>query len=81
MIVYKVIHKYKLCKHNEIKNIGVYSSYELAEKAVEQLKTKQGFCDTQNGFIIKKLLEFANLNILIILFGLMDLLHTHIEMG
>ena len=54
MIVYKVIHKYKLCKHNEIKNIGIYKSYELAEKAVEQLKTKQGFCDIPKGFIIKK---------------------------
>lgn len=55
MVTYKVIHKYKLCKHNEIKSIGIYSSYELAENAIEQLKTKQGFCDTQNGFKIKKI--------------------------
>ena len=54
MIVYKVTHKYKLQKHTEYKNIGVYSSYELVKKAIEELKTKQGFCDTQNGFIIKK---------------------------
>ena len=35
MIVYKVVHKYKLQKHTELKNIGVYSSYDLAKNAIE----------------------------------------------
>ena len=60
MIVYKVTHKYKLQKHTEYKNIGVYSSYELVEKTIEELKTKQGFCDTQDGFRIKKTFRFFN---------------------
>lgn len=54
MIVYKVVHKYKLQKHTELKNIGVYSSYDLAENAIEKLKNKQGFHGTQNGFKIQK---------------------------
>ena len=54
MTVYKVVHKYKLQKHTEYKNIGIYGSYELAENTVEELKTKQGFCNTQNGFKIQK---------------------------
>ncbi len=54
MIVYKVIHKYKLQKHTEKKSIGIYSSCKLAEMAVEELKTKQGFSETQNDFKIKK---------------------------
>lgn len=54
MIVYKVVHKYKLQKHTELKNIGVYSSYDLAENAIEKIKKAQGFNDTQNGFKIQK---------------------------
>lgn len=59
MLVYKVIHKYKLQKHVEKKSIGVYSSYELAKNVVEKLKTKQGFCDTSNCFKIKKTFRFC----------------------
>ena len=59
MIVYKVIHKYNLCKHNEIKSIGIYSSYELAENAIELLKNKEGFCDIQDGFKIKKIFKIC----------------------
>lgn len=54
MMLYKVIHKYKLGNHFERKNIGIYSSKENAINAVEELKQKTGFCDTQDGFMIKK---------------------------
>lgn len=54
MICYKVTHKYKLDNHFERKDIGIYSSEENAQNAVEELKTKTGFCDTQDGFKIKK---------------------------
>ncbi len=54
MIVYKVVHKYKLQKHTELKNIGVYGSYDSAKNAIEKLKNKPGFRDTQNGFKIRK---------------------------
>ena len=58
MIVYKVVHKYKLQKHTELKNIGVYSSYDLAKNAIEKLKNKPGFRDTQNGFKVQKTFRF-----------------------
>ena len=54
MILYKVIHKYKLHRHFERKDIGIYSSEENAQCSVEELKQKTGFCHTQEGFRIKK---------------------------
>lgn len=54
MIFYKVTHKYKLDNRFERKDIGIYSSEENARKAVEALKQKIGFCDTQEGFKIKR---------------------------
>ncbi len=54
MIFYKVTHKYKLDNHFERKDIGIYSSEGNARNAVEELKQKIGFCDTQEGFKIKK---------------------------
>ena len=54
MICWKVSHKYKLIDHIECKNIGIYSSKENAEKAIAELKTKNGFKDTLNGFKITK---------------------------
>ena len=54
MIFYKVTHKYKLDNHFERKDIGIYSSDGNAQNAVEELKQKIGFCDTQEGFKIKK---------------------------
>ncbi len=59
MIIYKITHKHKLKKYIEKKSVGVYSSYELAEKAIKELKTKEGFCDTPNGFEIKKTFRFC----------------------
>ncbi len=54
MIFYKVSHKYKLNGHYERKNIGIYSSKENAEKAIETLKVKKGFKDTAFAFKITK---------------------------
>ena len=54
MICWKVFHKYKLIDHIERKDIGIYSSLENAEKAVETLKDKNGFKDTVDGFRITK---------------------------
>ena len=54
MICWKVSHKYKLIDHIERKDIGIYSSLENAEKAVDSLKTKSGFKDTADGFRITK---------------------------
>ena len=41
----------------ECKHIGIYSSIENAEAAIELLKTKNGFKDTMNGFQIAKELQ------------------------
>lgn len=54
MILYKVIHKYKLDNHFERADIGIYSFEEKALNAIEELRYKLGFCDTQDGFKIKK---------------------------
>ena len=54
MICWKVSHKYKRIDHIERKNIGIYSSLENEEKAVESLKIKSGFKNTVDGFRITK---------------------------
>ena len=58
MICWKVSHKYKLIDHIERKDIGLYSSIDNAKKAIELLKTKNGFKDTPDSFIIKKVFRF-----------------------
>lgn len=58
MICYKVIHKYKLQGHYESKKIGIYSSHLNAKNAIEVLKDKDGFRDTCDGFIMKKVFRF-----------------------
>lgn len=58
MFCYKVIHKYVLLDHIERKNIGIYSSIENANKAIESLKEKNGFKDTIDGFKILKCFRF-----------------------
>lgn len=57
MIYYKVIHKYKLIDHYEIKDIGIFSSLFTAMAAIEDLKNKVGFKDTVYGFKIKKVIR------------------------
>ncbi|MBQ7347330.1 MAG: hypothetical protein IJW55_05175 [Clostridia bacterium] len=54
MILYKVTHKYKLGTHFERKDIGIYTSKENAVDTIEKLKRKVGFCDTKEGFRLKK---------------------------
>ena len=54
MICYSLSHKYKLDDHYENKDIGIYSSRDKAESAVNDLKEKSGFKDTTDGFKIKK---------------------------
>lgn len=54
MICWKVSHQYKLIDHIERKDIGIYNSLENAEKAINVLKTKNGFKDTVDGFKITK---------------------------
>ena len=54
MIYYKVTHKHKLIDHDEYKKIGIYSSMNNAEKAVEFLSSKSGFKENVDGFRIRK---------------------------
>ena len=58
MIFYQVSHKYKLKDHFERKDIGIYSSLDNAENAIELLKGKSGFKETFYGFKIKKVFRF-----------------------
>ena len=59
MILFKVTHKHKLDNHWERKSIGMYSTRENACAAIENLKTQPGFCDTQNGFCIRKVFRIT----------------------
>jgi len=38
----------------DVKMLGVYSSLEQAEAAIERLKAKPGFSDTPEGFIVDR---------------------------
>ncbi len=58
MICYKVSHKYKLIDHFENKDIGIYSSLDNANEAIEFLRTKNGFKETVDGFKVKKVFKF-----------------------
>ena len=58
MIQWKVSHKHKLDDHIERKEIGIYSSAEKAEEAINLLKQKNGFRDTADGFEIKRVFKF-----------------------
>jgi hypothetical protein len=56
---YKVTHNYKLNGHYERKHIGVYSSVEKAEEAIDTLKNKKGFSKTPSGFQIKRIFRIS----------------------
>ena len=60
MIYYKVFHFFitKQKEHFHFFNIGVYDSYQKASKAVEELKTKQGFLLRPDKFYITKTIKF-----------------------
>jgi homoserine kinase type II len=52
--VYLVHHwKYRYTDEEEVKFIGVYSTEELAQEAVERLKKQPGFCDTPEAFFVE----------------------------
>ena len=38
----------------DVKMIGVYSTQEQAEQAVARLRSREGFCDTPDGFHISR---------------------------
>jgi hypothetical protein len=50
--VYIVHHEYLLDERNEVKLIGVYSSQEMAEHAVERFRGLPGFREHPDGFHI-----------------------------
>jgi hypothetical protein len=53
MKVFVVQHCYQTSDGGEeTKMIGVYSSFEIANKAIERLKTQPGFLDTPDCFFI-----------------------------
>ncbi len=58
MYCYKLIHEYKIIGHKQIKKIGVYSSIENVNLAINSLKSKPGFKDIINGFKIKRVYRF-----------------------
>ena len=57
MFYYKVIHRYKLNNRDEIKEIGIFSSKNKANEAIDTVKIKPGFVDYQDGFIVKRQLK------------------------
>ena len=60
MICYQVIHLFftKQAEHIHYFNIGIYESRQLAERAVEMLRTKEGFRLRPQKFYIIKVLRF-----------------------
>ena len=58
MFYYQVIHKYKLIDHFETKEIGIYSTIEKANKTIDNLKVKEGFKYTIDGFKVTKMFKF-----------------------
>ena len=54
MFYYKVIHSYKLNNRDEIKEIGIFSSKNKANEAIDTVKIKPGFVDYQDGFIVER---------------------------
>lgn len=52
--VYILEHTYELESSEETKFIGVYSSVEKANEAIERLKVQPGFCAHPDGFSINK---------------------------
>lgn len=53
--VYVLHHEHQIDPDTEdVKLIGVYSTYENAQEAFRRLCAQPGFCDTQDGFSIDK---------------------------
>ena len=60
MIYYKVIHFFftKQKAHFHFLNIGIYDSYQKANDAIKELKTKPGFYLRPDKFYIIKTVKF-----------------------
>lgn len=58
MFYYKVIHKYELDQSTEIKEIGIFSTKNKANEAINAVKNKPGFVDYQYGFVVKRTFNF-----------------------
>lgn len=60
MIYYKVIHLFftKQADHIHCFVIGIYDSKQKAQDAINELKTKEGFCLRPNKFYIFKTIRF-----------------------
>ena len=54
MFFYKVIHRYELNGHYESKEIGIFSSKNKANEAVDMVKDQPGFVDYQDGFVVER---------------------------
>lgn len=52
--MFVVQHAYERDESAEVKFIGVYSSQENAERAVERMKKLEGFCDHPDDFHIDR---------------------------
>ena len=52
MEVYVLWHEYETEEFEDSKMIGVYSTRERAQEAIERLKTQPGFIDYPDGFVI-----------------------------
>ncbi len=62
--LYRLDHIYKLDHHFEYKQIGIFSSEENAQAAIQFIKNKPGFCDYPAGFTIKRRLYCKNPHLL-----------------
>jgi hypothetical protein len=47
---YTLVHVHDHNEYEDVKFIGVFSSWEKAQGAKQQLKDKPGFCESPNGF-------------------------------
>ena len=68
MVYYKVIHKHNLFDKIEKRLIGIFTTLELAEDAVNKLKKEIGFKQTSDGFKIVKIHRLFKPNYLDIIF-------------
>lgn len=68
MVYYKVIHKHNLFDKIEKRRIGIFTTLELAEDAVNKLKKEIGFKQTSDGFKIVKIHRLFKPNYLDIIF-------------
>jgi hypothetical protein len=52
IVVFVVEHVHLIADEEEVKLIGVYSTRDAAQKAIDRLKVQPGFRDTPTGFSV-----------------------------